>query len=108
MSFVTRFKSFLCFETKSGVSNPDPWLFEQFSGGTSAAGIVTPRTAMECAPVRCGVQATSETIGQLQPAQSAEGREDHRSPNLHDHPAATTQSRMDLFGNPPDHAGQLA
>lgn len=66
MSFVTRFKSFLGIETKSGVSTPDPWLFEQFSGGTSAAGItVTPRAAMECAPVRCGVQAISETIGQL-------------------------------------------
>lgn len=66
MAIFTRFKSFLGLETKSGVSNPDPWLFEQFSGGTSAAGIVvTPRTAMECAPVRCGVQAISETIGQL-------------------------------------------
>jgi HK97 family phage portal protein len=66
LSLVTRFKSFVGLETKSGVSNPDPWLFEQFSGGTSSSGmVVTPRTAMECAPVRCGVQAISETIGQL-------------------------------------------
>lgn len=66
MPLKSRFKKFFGLETKSGVSNPDPWLFEHFSGGTSAAGIVvTPRTAMECSAVRCGVQAISETIGQL-------------------------------------------
>ncbi|ABE62936.1 hypothetical protein Nham_2140 [Nitrobacter hamburgensis X14] len=95
MSFVTRFKSFLCLETKSGVSNPDPWLFEQFSGGTSAAGIVvTPRTAMECAPVRCGVQAISETIGQLplivyQRGANGSKERDH----LHQEPGAVAERR---------------
>lgn len=66
MTLKSRFQKLLGFEQKSGVSNPEPWLFEHFSGGATAAGIaVTPRTAMECAPVRCGVQAISETIGQL-------------------------------------------
>jgi hypothetical protein len=66
MSFKKRLQSLFGLETKSGVSNPDSWLFEQFSGGTSAAGIVvTPRKAMECAPVRAAVAAISETVGQL-------------------------------------------
>lgn len=87
MSFKSRFKSFLGLETKSGVSNPDPWLFEQFCGGTSAAGIaVTPRTAMECAPVRCGVQAISETIGQL-PLKVFQRGVDNSKAAAPDHPA---------------------
>jgi HK97 family phage portal protein len=87
MSFKSRFKSFLGLETKSGVSNPDPWLFEQFCGGTSAAGIaVTPRTAMECAPVRCGVQAIAETIGQL-PLKVFQRGVDNSKAAAPDHPA---------------------
>lgn len=66
MSIATRFKSFLGLETKSGLASPDPWLFDLFGATPSASGIrVTPKIAMECAPVRAAVAAISETVGQL-------------------------------------------
>ena len=66
MSLKSRFQKFLGRETKS-LASPEAWLLDIFGAQSpSASGItVTPRTAMECAPVRCGVQAISETIGQL-------------------------------------------
>jgi HK97 family phage portal protein len=87
MSFKSLFHKFFGLETKSGTATPDPWLFEQFSGGTSAAGIaVTPRTAMECASVWCGVQAISETIGQL-PLKVFQKGVDSSKAVASDHPA---------------------
>ena len=66
MSFKSRFQKFLGLETKS-LASPEAWLLDIFGAqSASASGIsVTPRTAMECAPVRAAVAAVSETVGQL-------------------------------------------
>jgi HK97 family phage portal protein len=81
------------FETKadtSGLSQPEPWLFELFSGAEpSAAGpIVSPLTAMTCAPVRCAVQAIAESVAQLPLEIFEKGENGAKSANT-DHPAYT-------------------
>jgi HK97 family phage portal protein len=53
-------------ETKAGLASPEAWLINLFAASPAASGVtVTPRTAMQCAPVRCAVQAIAETVGQL-------------------------------------------
>jgi HK97 family phage portal protein len=53
-------------ERKSGTASPEAWLFDAFGVRPTSAGVVvTPRMAMECAPVHCAVQSISEAIGQL-------------------------------------------
>jgi hypothetical protein len=62
---LARIRSLFGLEKKS-LGYPEPWLSELFDASPSIAGpVVTPRTAMTCAPVRCAVQAIAETIGQL-------------------------------------------
>ena len=53
-------------ETKGALANPEPWLLELFEGAApSIAGpVVSPITAMTCAPVRCAVR-HRETVSQL-------------------------------------------
>ncbi|WP_334437232.1 phage portal protein [Bradyrhizobium sp. AZCC 1610] len=66
MSLVSKFKSLVGIETKSGIASPDAWLSDLFGATPSAAGIsVTPRSAMTCPPVRAAVAAISEPIGTL-------------------------------------------
>lgn len=71
MQLINRFKNLLALETKaappvSSLSAPEDWLADIFAGRPVASGIiVTPRTAMTCAPVRCAVQAIAESVGQL-------------------------------------------
>lgn len=66
MSIVSKFKSLVGLETKSGIAAPDAWLSELFGATPSASGIsVTPRNAMGCAPVRAAVTAISEPLGTL-------------------------------------------
>jgi len=65
-SIKSRFQKLLGLETKASISAPDTALFELFAAPSSAAGIrVTPRVAMECAPVAAAVNAISQAIGQL-------------------------------------------
>jgi HK97 family phage portal protein len=53
----------------------------------AAAGVVvTPRTAMECAPVHCAVQAISEAIGQL-PVHTYKRGDNGAKERAPDHPA---------------------
>ena len=85
---VGRLLGKLGLETKDGsLANPDPWLMELFAGGApSAAGVyVSPAIAMTCAPWRCGVQAISETIGQLPVMVYQRGENDARE-SASDHP----------------------
>jgi len=72
---LKRFKNLISgIETKaappvSSLSAPEDWLADIFAGRPAASGIiVTPRTAMTCAPVRCAVQAIAESVGQCQSA----------------------------------------
>ncbi|RQH14922.1 phage portal protein [Bradyrhizobium sp. RP6] len=68
MSVASRFKSLLGIETKasSGVSSPESWLFDLFGATPTSAGvIVTPYSAMTCAPVACAVRSISEPAGSL-------------------------------------------
>lgn len=66
MNLKTGLQKLFGIETKSGLSAPDDWLFDQFGGTSSSSGIrVTPKIAMTCAPVRAAVQAISEAVGQL-------------------------------------------
>lgn len=85
--FSDRIRSLFSFEKKGALANPDPWLMELFAGGApSAAGVyVSPVTAMECAPVRCAVQAISETIGQL-PVMVYRRGENNARERAQDHP----------------------
>ncbi|OKO81836.1 hypothetical protein AC630_13790 [Bradyrhizobium sp. AS23.2] len=65
---ASRFKSLLGIETKaaSGISSPEPWLFDLFGARPTLAGVtVTPYTAMTCAPVACAVRSISEAAGSL-------------------------------------------
>lgn len=74
-------------ETKASIAAPDPALFELFGAPPSAAGIrVTPKVAMECAPVACAVNAISQAIGQL-PVFVYERRADGSKERAPDHPA---------------------
>jgi HK97 family phage portal protein len=55
-------------ETKasSGTAMPETWLIDLLGGHQTSAGVsVTPRAAMECAPVHCAVQLIAEAIGCL-------------------------------------------
>ncbi|WP_159005293.1 phage portal protein [Bradyrhizobium sp. S69] len=66
MSVTSKLQKLFGLETKGALASPEPWLFELFGGLPNASGVVvTPRTAMECAPVHCAVQAISEAMGQL-------------------------------------------
>lgn len=65
MSFQRKILAWIGLERKS-LAYPDAALFELFGAQPSASGIsVSPRTAMQCAPVRCAVQVIAEAIGQL-------------------------------------------
>jgi HK97 family phage portal protein len=81
-------------EQKS-LAAPEAWLSALFGAAPAASGVsVTPRTAMRCTPVRCAVQAISETTGLLplhvykrQPDGSKERATDHPLQTLlHDAP----------------------
>src|SRR5258705_5597870 len=62
----TSIRSLFGLERKSGTASPEAWLFDAFGARPTSAGVVvTPRHAMECAPVHCAVQSISEAIGQL-------------------------------------------
>ncbi|MBN8977870.1 MAG: phage portal protein [Rhizobiales bacterium] len=64
MSLTDHVRKFFRLETKSGIADPDAWLYEQFGATPSAAGItVSPATAIRCAPVRAAVGAVAETLG---------------------------------------------
>ncbi|WP_213285931.1 phage portal protein [Bradyrhizobium sp. sGM-13] len=66
MSLTSTIQKLFGLERKSGTASPDAWLLDTFSGQATSSGVtVTPRTAMQCAPVHCAVQSTSEAIGQL-------------------------------------------
>ncbi|WFU76596.1 phage portal protein [Bradyrhizobium sp. CB2312] len=68
MSIASRLKSLLGIETKSssGVSSPEAWLFDLFGATPTLAGVVvTPHSAMTCAPVACAVRSISEAAGSL-------------------------------------------
>lgn len=66
MNFKTRLQKLFGLETKSGISSPDDWLFEQFAARPSTSGVsVTPLTAMTCPPVRRAVMLVSDSISQL-------------------------------------------
>ncbi|HVA17808.1 MAG TPA: phage portal protein [Candidatus Dormibacteraeota bacterium] len=76
-------------ETKGQLASPDPWLIELLSGGiepTIAGVTVTAINAMECAPVRCAVQAISETVAQLPFEVFEVGDDSSKTPRV-DHPA---------------------
>ena len=80
----------LGFETKadtSGLGQPEPWLFTLFNGvEPTLAGVeITPLNAMQCAPVRCAVQAIAETVAQLPLEIIEEGEGGAKSANT-DHP----------------------
>jgi hypothetical protein len=66
LNFTARLQKLIGLERKANLASPDAWLLDLFAGRPSSAGIVvTPRRAMECAPVHCAVQAISEAMGQL-------------------------------------------
>lgn len=93
LSIVSRFQSLFGVETKSGISSPEPWLFELFGAGASASGItVTPRVAMTCAPVNCAVRSISESVGQI-PLHLYVRNADGTKQRATDHPAYTLLNR---------------
>ena len=52
--------------TSLSLADPSQFYLDLFGSIPTASNVVvTPETAMRCAPVRCAVQAISETIGQL-------------------------------------------
>lgn len=62
----SRLQKFFGLETKGALATPESWLLDLFGTPPASSGIVvTPRTAMTCAPVRRAVQLISESIGQL-------------------------------------------
>jgi Phage portal protein len=66
LSVSSRIQKLFGLETKGALASPDPWSLGLFGGLPNASGVVvTPRTATECAPVHCAVQAISEAMGQL-------------------------------------------
>jgi phage portal protein BeeE len=86
-SLTSRFQKLLGIETKGALATPEPWFFELFGSAPASSGvIVTPRTAMTCAPVRRAVQLISESIGQLpvHVYKTGDGGAKDRAP---DHPA---------------------
>lgn len=90
MSFLTTssfLKRLFGLETKASIATPDAAFFELFGAPSSAAGIrVTPKIAMECAPVACAVNAISQAIGQL-PVFVYERGADGAKERAPDHPA---------------------
>ncbi|ACF02471.1 phage portal protein, HK97 family [Rhodopseudomonas palustris TIE-1] len=66
MTIASRVQSWFGLEKKAGIAAPEPWLFELFGAQASGSSIrVTPRIAMECAPVACAVNAISQAVGLL-------------------------------------------
>ncbi|WP_316195951.1 MULTISPECIES: phage portal protein [unclassified Bradyrhizobium] len=66
IALASKFRQLIGLEKKGSLAAPEPWLFDLFGARPSSAGIVvTPRIAMECAPVHCAVQLISEAIGGL-------------------------------------------
>lgn len=68
MSIASRFKSLLGIETKAAPSLADGsgFYFDLFGAAPTLAGvIVTPYSAMTCAPVACAVRSISEPAGSL-------------------------------------------
>jgi HK97 family phage portal protein len=65
-SLTTRITNLFRTEQKASLAAPDVAMFELFGAMPSASGIrVTPRIAMQCAPVAAAVGAISQAIGQL-------------------------------------------
>jgi HK97 family phage portal protein len=105
LSLSDRFRQLLGLETKvATLAAPDSFLLDLFGASTTNAGVlVSPRTAMSCAPVRAAVRAISEAIGQL-PAyvyKRGPSGEKQRAP---DHPA---QRLLDGVANDWTPAGKL-
>lgn len=68
MSFTSRLKSLLGIETKAAPSLADAsgFYFDLFGATPTLAGVVvTPHSAMTCAPVACAVRSISEAAGSL-------------------------------------------
>lgn len=86
-SIASRFQKLFGLETKGALAAPESWLLELFGSAPASSGIVvTPRTAMTCAPVRRAVQLISESIGQL-PVHVYERGADSTKDRAQDHPA---------------------
>lgn len=86
-SITDRFRQLIGFERKSGTASPEAWLFDALGARPTSAGVVvTPRSAMECAPVHCAVQSISEAIGQLPVHVYKRGESDAKE-RFTDHPA---------------------
>lgn len=75
-------------ESKGALADPESWLLELFEGAApSIAGVVvSPVTAMTCAPVRCAVQAIAETVSQL-PLMVYQRGENNSRERITEHPA---------------------
>jgi HK97 family phage portal protein len=87
LSIASRIQRLIGLETKGALSTPEPWLLGLLGGLPNASGVVvTPRTAMECAPVHCAVQAISEAMGQLPVNVSKLDSDGAKQPDT-DHPA---------------------
>jgi HK97 family phage portal protein len=85
--FASRLYSLVRPETKGALATPDGALLELFGAVPAASGVVvTPKTAMTCAPVRRAVQLISESIGQL-PVHIYERGDDGSKERAPDHPA---------------------
>lgn len=68
MSFTSRFKQLIGIETKAAPSLADAsgFYFDLFGATPTLAGVVvTPHSAMTCAPVACAVRSISEAAGSL-------------------------------------------
>src|SRR5674476_1519569 len=86
-SLTSRFQRAFGLETKGALATPEPWFFELFGSAPASSGvIVTPRTAMTCAPVRRAVQLISESIAQL-PIHIYETDDEGAIDRAPDHPA---------------------
>jgi HK97 family phage portal protein len=105
VSLRSQIKQLLGFEKKVGtLAAPDAFLLDLFGASTTNAGVlVSPRSAMSCAPVHAAVRAISEAMGTL-PAyvyKRGPNGEKQRAP---DHPA---QQLLDGFANDWTPAGKL-
>lgn len=52
-------------ETKASLASPDAALFELFGVQPVAGVSVSPRTALQCTPVKCAVETISQAVAQL-------------------------------------------
>jgi HK97 family phage portal protein len=88
-SLASRFQKLFGLETKGALATPEAWLLDLFGAPSASSGVVvTPRTAMTCAPVRRAVQLISESIGQL-PVHVYGRSTDSAKERAPDHPAYT-------------------